>query len=130
MSSNSQLRIFSLEYNSLTNSISPHVRYISPDNVLKDLREILNCELVTCTQIKISGKLFVIYSDDEALFKENPEPNLYIDDDLIFFGSVAIAKSDEEGNLVGLTPDEVLLLRLFDSVQFTKFLNFLKTQRR
>ena len=130
MSTPSQLRIFTLEYDAKKDSISPHVRYISPDNVLKDLREILNCELVTCTEIKINGKLFDVYSDDEALLKEKPESNLYIDDDLILFGSVAFAKTDEEGNLVGLTTDEIHLLRLFDSFQFTKFLNFLKTQRR
>ena len=67
MSSNSLLRIFSLEYNSFTNSISPHVRYISPDNVLKGLYAILNCELVTCTEIEVNGKLFDVYSDDERL---------------------------------------------------------------
>lgn len=130
MSTPSPLRIFTLEYDAGKDTISPHVRYISPDNVLKDLREILNCELVTCTEIKINGKLFVIYSDDEALLKENPEPNLYIDDDLIIFGSVAIAKTDEEGNLVGLTLAEVHLLRIFDSIQFSKFLNFIKEESR
>lgn len=130
MSTPSPLRIFALEYDAGKDTISPHVRYISPDNVLKDLRDILNCELVTCTEIKINGKLFAIYSDDEALLKENPEPNLYIDDDLILFGSVAIAKTDEEGNLVGLTLAEIHLLGIFDSIQFSKFLNFIKEESR
>ena len=130
MISNSLLRIFSLEYNSFTNSISPHVRYISPDNVLNDLYAILNCELVTCTEIEVNGKLFDVYSDDEALLKNKPAPNLYIDDDLILFGSVAFAKSDEEGKLIGLTREDVHLLWAFAQAQFTKLLHFLKTQRR
>ena len=64
MKSSSQLRLFTLEYDAKTNSISPHVRYISPDNVLQDLYKVLNCELVTCTEIEVNGKLFDVWSDD------------------------------------------------------------------
>ena len=129
MKSRSPLRLFTLEYDAKTNSISPHVRYISPDNVLQDLYRILNCDMVTCTKITINGKLFDMYSDDEALLKDKPAPNLYIDDDLIIFGSVAFAKSDEEGKLVGLSREEVYLLWDFVIVQFDKLLNFLKNRR-
>ena len=129
MNSRSQLRIFTLEYNAATNSISPHVRYISPDNVLKDLYKVLNCELVTCTEIEVNGKLFDVWSDDEALLKDNPTPNLYIDDDLIIFGSVAFAKANEDGNLAGLSRDDVHLLWDFAILQFAKLLKFLKKRR-
>ena len=129
MNSNSLLRLFSLEYDANTNSISPHVRYISPDNVLQDLYKILNCELVTCTEIEVNGKLFDVWSDDMALLKDKPAPNLYIDDDLIIFGSVAFAKADDEGKLVGLELDDVQLLWNFAQIQFPKLLNFLKNRR-
>ena len=129
MKNNSQLRLFTLECDAKTNSISPHVRYISPDNVLQDLYKVLNCELVTCTEIEVNGKLFDVYSDDEALLKYKPVPNLYIDDDLILFGSVAFAKADEEGKLVGLSRDDVQLLWHFACLQFPKLLNFLKNRR-
>ena len=129
MTYSSPLRIFSLEYDAATNSISPHVRYISPDNVLKDLYRILNCELVTCTEIEVNDKFFDVWSDDEALLKDKPMPNLYIDDDLIIFGSVAFAKADDEGKLVGLSRDDVHLLLHFALVQFDKLLNFLKKRR-
>ena len=122
----SLLRVFSLECNDETRTISPHVRYISPANVLKDLYKILNCDCVTCIQIEVNGKLFDVWSDDEALLKDKPAPNLYIDDDLIIFGSVAFAKTDEEGKLVGLEREEVHLLWNFAQVQFPKLLNFLK----
>ena len=127
---NSPLRLFALEVNSASNSITSHVRYISSENVLKDLYRILNCDLVTCTEIEVNGKLFDVYSDDEALLKEKTIPNLYIDDDIIIFGSVAFAKTDEEGKLVGLTHDEVQLLWNFFLVQFPKLLNFIRRQRR
>lgn len=130
MSIPSQLRVFTLEYDAKTNSISPHVRYISPDNVLKDLYKVLNCELVTCTEIEVNGNFFDVWSDDEALLKVKPAPNLYIDDDLIIFGSVAFAKADEEGKLVGLTHEEVQLLWNFSRLQFPKLLNYIEKQRR
>ena len=129
MNSNSLLRIFTLEVNTASNSITPHVRYISPDNVLKNLYRILNCDLVTCTEIEVNDKLFDVYSDDEALLKDKPIPNLYIDDDLIIFGSVAFAKADDEGKLVGLSSDDVQLLWDFALKQFPKLLNFLKNRR-
>ena len=126
---NSPLKLFTLEVNTETNSITPHVRYISPDNVLKDLYKILNCDIVTCTEIEVNGELFDVYSDDEALLKESPVPNLYIDNDLIIFGSVAFAKADEEGKLVGLTSEEIHLLWDFYLMQFDKLLHFIKNQR-
>lgn len=129
MKNNAQLRIFSLEVNTETKSITPHVRYISPDNVLKDLYKVLNCELVTCIEIEVNGKFFDVYADDEALLKEKPVPNLYIDDDLIIFGSVAFAKADDDGKLVGLSSDDVQLLWDFALKQFPKLLNFLKNRR-
>ena len=130
MNSNSLLRVFTLECDDETLTISPHVRYVSPDNVLKDLYKILHCDIVTCTQIQVNGKLFDVWSDDEALLKPNPAPNLYVDDELVIFGSVAFAKSDDEGKLIGLEPEEVHLLWHFALAQFPKLLNFLSRQRR
>ena len=124
----SLLKVFTLEVND--NTISPHVRHISPDNVLKDLYKILNCDLVTCVEIEVGGKFFDVWADDEALLKDKPVPNLYIDDELIFFGSVAFAKTDEDGELVGLDSDDIHLIWDFYLAQFPKLLNFLARQRR
>ena len=124
----SLLKVFSLEVNYHT--ISPHVRHISPDNVLHDLYKILNCDLVTCVEIEVGGKFFDVWADDEALLKDKPVPNLYVDDELIFFGSVAFAKTDEDGELVGLDSDEIHLLWDFAIAKFPKLLNFLACKRR
>ena len=124
----SLLRVFTLEVND--NTISPHVRHISPDNVLKDLYKILNCDLVTCVEIEVGDKFFDVWADDEALLKDKPVPNLYVDDELIFFGSVAFAKTDEDGELVGLDSDDIHLLWDFALAQFPKLLDFLARRRR
>ena len=124
----SLLKVFTLEVNDHT--ISPHVRFISHDNVLKDLYKILNCDLVTCVEIEVGGKFFDVWADDEALLKDKPVPNLYVDDELIFFGSVAFAKTDEDGEMVGLDSDDIHLLWDFYLAQFPKLLNFLACKRR
>ena len=128
MNSKSPLKVFSLEVNDHT--ISPHVRHISHDNVLKDLYKILNCDLVTCVEIEVGGKFFDVWSDDEALLKDKPVPNLFVDDELIIFGSVAFAKTDEDGEMVGLDSDDIHLLWDFYLAQFPKLLNFLACKRR
>ena len=128
MNSKSPLKVFSLEIND--HIISPHVRHISPDNVLNDLYKILNCDLVTCVEIEVGGKFFDVWADDEALLKDKPVPNLYVDDELIFFGSVAFAKTDEDGEMVGLDSDDIHLLWDFYLAQFPKLLNFLACNRR
>ena len=130
MNSKSPLKVFTLEVNNETNTISPHVRHLAPANVLKDLYKVLNCDLVTCVEIKVGGKFFDVWSDDEALLKDNPVPNLYVDDELIIFGSVAFAKTDEDGKMVGLDSDEIHLLWNFYLAQFPKLLNFLACKRR
>ena len=128
MTNPSPHKVFSLEVND--NTISPHVRHISPDNVLHDLYKILNCELVTCFEIEVGGKFFDVWADDEALLKDKPVPNLFVDDELIFFGSVAFAKTDEDGELIGLNSDDIHLLWDFYLAQFPKLLDFLARQRR
>ena len=129
MNSQSLLRVFTLECDNASRTISPHVRFISHNNVLKDLYKILHCDIVTCSQIQVNGKLFDVWSDDEALLKTNPTPNLYIDDDLIIFGSLAFAKADEDGGFVGLDHDDIHLLWHFSQAQFPRLLNFLKKRR-
>ena len=64
------------------------------------------------------------------MLKDNPVPNLYVDDDLIIFGSIAFAKVDDDGKLIGLDSDEIQLLWDFYLAQFSKLLDFLNRQRR
>ena len=52
-----------------------------------------------------------MWSDDEALLKDNPVPTLYLNDDLILFGNLVFAKSDENGETLGLTVADIRLLK-------------------
>ena len=93
------------------NAFFPHVLCI--ENTLEGLRKIIGCCCVACTEIEVAGKTFDVWSDDEALLKENPVPSLYINDNLILFGNLIIAKHDEEGETIGLTIADIRLLKKY-----------------
>lgn len=121
----SPLKVFTLTFNSDTHSFDPHIRFLQPDNILKDMYKILGCNLVTCTEIQIDGQYFDVWSDDEALLKDNPVPALYINDNLVIFGNLLFAKSDDEGELVGLDSDDTPVIFNFFLNQFPKLLYWL-----
>ena len=118
------LKVLALLYNNRTNSISPHTKYLDPENELASMRELLGCEIVTCTQIQVEGKYFDVWSDDEALLCDNPIPNLYISDELILFGNLIFAKSGDDGEMLGLNYYEIQLLWKFILDQFEKLQNY------
>lgn len=130
MSSEKQLKVFTLKYDEHTNSISPGVAYINPADTLREMYKIIGCSCVTCTEIEVNGKYFNVWSDDEALLVSNPVPNLYIDDDTVIFGNLLIAKSNDEGETVGLDDGEPQLLYTFAQLQYPKLLKWLKNIQR
>ena len=122
----SPLNVFTLTFDSNSHSFEPHIRFLNPDHILKDMYKIIGCTLVTCTEIQINGQYFDVWSDDEALLKDNPVPALYINDDLVIFGNLLFAKSDDEGALVGLDSDDPPIIFNFFLNQFPKLLLWLK----
>ena len=124
------LKVLTLSYDARTNSISPHVAYLNPEHILQDMYKIIGCSCVTVTEIEVNGKYYDVWSDDEALLVDNPVPNLYISDDIVIFGNVLIAKTNEEGETVGLDDGEPQILYDFALAQFPKLLNWLRKIRR
>ena len=130
MSSEKQLKVFTLKYDEHTNSISPGVAYINPADTLSEMYKIIGCSCVTCTAIEVNGKKYDVWSDDEALLVEKPVPNLYINDDIVIFGNLLITKTYEDGEIVGLDDGEPQFLYSFAQIQYPKLLKWLKNIRR
>ena len=100
-----KIKVLSLELDHQNKAILPIVKYI--DNSLKGLLNTIKCQHVTCTQIDIDDKFYDIWSDDEALFANELVPSLYINDDLILFGNLIFATSDDEGATTGLSEEDI-----------------------
>lgn len=99
------IKVVTLEYHSAVNLVLPFVK--SMENSIKAMWEILHCHHVTCTQIKIEDKFYDVWSDDEALLNDKPIPTLYINDDLVLFGNLIFATSDDEGATRGLSDEDM-----------------------
>ncbi len=112
----------------LTFTFEPTLGFISKvacmENTLEGLREVIGCRCVACTEIKVGGKKYDVWSNDEALLQDAPFPSLFISDDLILFGNLVFAKHDEEGATIGLSSAEVALLKKFIQQQNKNFQMF------
>ena len=93
------------------------------------MRKIIDCQIVTCTEIEIDGKKYDIWSDDEALLVDNPIPTLYINDYLVLFGNLIFAISDEEGATKGLTNEDMDRVLKFINRQTPKLIEWLNKLR-
>ena len=112
------IKVVTLEFNKHLNLIMPHVKTI--ENTLKAMWKILDCHHVTCTQIDIDSRNYDIWSDDEALLTNKPIPTLYINDDLVLFGNLIFATSDDEGATRGLTDEDMDRVLKFINHQMPK----------
>ena len=118
-----KIKVVTLAFNKHLNLIMPHVKIM--ENTLKAMWEILDCHHVTCTQIKIGGKFYDVWSDDEALLIDKPIPTLYINDDFILFGNLIFATSDEEGATKGLSDEDMDIVLKFINRQMPKLVAWL-----
>lgn len=112
------IRVLVLLFEPNLKAIFPRV--ICTENTLEGLREVIGCHYVTCTEIKVEGKYFDVWSNDEALLCDNPVPTLYLNEDLILFGNLIFAKHDDEGETIGLTVSDVISIRQFIHTQSQK----------
>ena len=118
-----KIKVVTLEYHSNINLIMPHVKTM--ENSLKGMYKIINCDHATCTQIKIDDKFYDVWSDDEALLTDKPIPSIYINDDLVLFGNLIFATSDEEGATTGLSEEDMDRVLKFINHQTPKLLTWL-----
>ena len=117
-----RLNVLALLCDPLSQSIHSYVKQLDSEKMLRDMRHIIDCELVTCTEIEVEGKYYDVWSDDEALLCDKPVPNLYVCEGLIIFGNLLFAKSDDDGQTIGLSVDDIRLLKKYSQRQFYKLL--------
>ena len=97
-----------------------------PRTILKELKEyyaLLGCRLIEMPTRRIgvrNGRRYTIICDEEGLFAEQPKTSAI--DNLgqpMLVGNLFIVKVDEEGNTVGLDPDDIKYLERFVLLQGT-----------
>ena len=117
-----RLNVLALLCDPSSKSIHSYVKQLDSEKMLSDMRQIIDCDLVTCIEIEVEGKCYDVWSDDAALLCDNPVPNLYVCEGLIIFGNLLFAKSDDDGETIGLSVEDIRLLKKYSQRQFYKLL--------
>lgn len=73
----------------------------------------IGCDCIEIPERCIGGKLFNIICDEEGLFKDNPIPSAFGKGypEAIFGNLIVCGLTDDNGELTGITDDDVQLIR-------------------
>lgn len=87
----------------------PKVVDIPKKHTYLDIKALLEIESpLTCVRRKIGNNYYDFWCDDDGLFPENKcVCGICTNAKEVLCGNILIAKSDSEGNLIGLTKDEI-----------------------
>lgn len=92
---------------------------------LREMYNVLNCTCIDCVEIEIGGESYDLWCDDEAWFKNNPIPSLYLDDDNIIFGSFIISRY-VDGKMSGLLASDYNLVTQFIEESRRKLVEYIE----
>ena len=115
-----KVKVLTLEVDHKIRAIIPHVRFIDSDNTLEEMYRLIGCDLIDIAQVKVGGKFFDVYCDDEFLLKDNPVPTLFIDNETVLCGNLIFTTRNDEGKAAKITNDDVKKLTNFLSKQENK----------
>ncbi len=110
--------------------LGSHVRVspieINDNDKLHSYYKHLDCDMITVVTIEADGHEYDIIADDEGLLHGNPAPTLYVDDDVVIFGSLCFTKVDEEGDSVSLDVEDIARLTKYIKEQEPKMRSWQK----
>lgn len=78
---------------------------------LRQMYQLINCELIDITKRKIGANYYDIIVDDEGLLKQEPIISLFRNKQPELVGHLIFTKYNEEGEQVGLLWEEVEQLK-------------------
>ena len=103
--------ILTMEINTEERRIETKVRKIDEKNKLQEFYKYLHCDVIDMVEIEVvENKVSYYYDvicDDEGLLKSPKVPVLYVNEDLVIFGSCAFCKYDTNGDSIGLETKDI-----------------------
>lgn len=98
----------------LLNVEKEKVEVIEVGNRLDDWYEALGCEMVEIDARRIGGRRFLVMCDEEGLLKGEPKISAISDmGDIMFVGNLMFFNDGEDGELAGLSEDDIKHLMRF-----------------
>lgn len=104
----------------LLNVFDERVELIDIEPELDAYYEKLDCSYIDIVERKIGGKFFDVMCDEEGLFRE-PQKISAINDmgEPMLVGNLMFFKNDGEGNLVGLSDEDIEHIKSFIQKMYT-----------
>lgn len=85
------------------------INELEPDKTLEGMYKIIGCRCVDVREVEIDGTVFDVWFDDEFLLSGEPQiPSLLLPYETVICGTVLFAKSNEDGETIGLNNDEII----------------------
>lgn len=105
------MRVLTLEVIKELALVTIQERNIDAKHKLQEFYKYLNCDVIDIVEVEIDGHFYDIIADDEALLKSPKIPTVFVNEDLIIFGSCAFCRSDCNGNTIGITESDCNRIR-------------------
>lgn len=87
-------------------------RTIAIEDRLEEYYKILHCDYIDISRRRIGSGYYDVVCDDEGLLKKSPIPSAYDQNGgIAFVGNIFVCQSNDVGDLVSLTEDEIRTLR-------------------
>ena len=104
------MKSFLIAVNSGFSANNPRVVEVEDD--LQEFYALIGCEWIDIVSRRIAGKWFVIVCDDEGLLKDSPKVSAINSERRpMLVGNLLFFHEDDEGNLVGISDDDVAFLK-------------------
>ena len=96
------------------------VRVLEIKPELEEYYKLIGCDCIDIADRKIGGKWFDVMLDDEGLFREDHKISAINDmGEPMFVGNLMFFHHDGEGNLVGLTDEDIDHLMKYIKTMYT-----------
>ena len=103
--------ILTMEINTEERRIETKVRKIDEKNKLQEFYKYLHCDVIDMVEIEVvenkTSYYYDVICDDEGLLKSPKIPVLYVNEDVVIFGSIAFCKYNKNGDSVGLETEDI-----------------------
>lgn len=82
--------------------MTPHIREIEKEHVLRDMYKYIGCETVDVRVIEVDGEEYDVWFDDEFLLNDTPKVPTVMANGNLIMGNILIARSNEMGETISI----------------------------
>ena len=87
-------------------------------SLLHEFYDIIGCRSIDIVDFPLDGNHYSIVCDDEFMCRDPLVPSFIVSEDIVLFGAVVFTRTDDDGNTIGLEPEDITKLYAIIRMQF------------